>query len=145
MLGTQALSVQQVIDVVFGAVDAWLSADVRRASHALRPATSGEQPMTLRSMMVCDQSKLRMTRRDELIGAGVMVAGSAAGSLLGIAAQRAGWPLTGEVVLNLAFTGPLMLSMPFWLMKGQPWKAQAAIIGGTLVFLTVIAVVASSF
>ena len=121
MLGTQTLSVQQVIDVVFGAVDAWLSADVRRASRALRPATSGEQPMTLRSMMVCDQSRLRMTRRDELIGAGVMV------------------------VLNLAFTGPLMLSMPFWLMKGQRWRAQVAITGGTLVFLTVIAVVASSF
>ena len=36
-----------------------------------------------------------------------------------------------------------MLSMPFWLMKGQPWKAQCAIIGGTVLFLTVISYVAA--
>ena len=144
MLGPRALSAQQVIDVVFGAVDAWLSADVRRASQALGPVSSGEPHMTLRSMMVCDQSKLRMSTRDGLMGAGVMLAGSALGSWLGITAQRAGWPLTGDILLNLAFTGSLMLSMPFWLMKGQPWKAQAAIIGGTLVVLAAISAVASA-
>ncbi len=34
--------------------------------------------------------------------------------------------------------------MPFWLMKGQPWKAQAVVIGTTLVLLAVIAWLASA-
>jgi uncharacterized oligopeptide transporter (OPT) family protein len=33
--------------------------------------------------------------------------------------------------------------MPFWLMKGQPWKAQVAIVGGTTAFLIVIGYVAA--
>jgi hypothetical protein len=28
--------------------------------------------------------------------------------------------------------------MPFWLMKGQPWKAQTVIVGGTLAILLLI-------
>jgi hypothetical protein len=28
--------------------------------------------------------------------------------------------------------------MPFWLMKGQPWKAQVVIIGGTFALLVLI-------
>ena len=97
MLGPRPLSAQQLIDVVFGAVDAWLSADVRRASHARRPVSPGELPMTLKSMLVCQPSKVRVTTRDGLLGAGVMLGGSALGSLLGVAARRAGWPVTGDV------------------------------------------------
>jgi uncharacterized oligopeptide transporter (OPT) family protein len=33
--------------------------------------------------------------------------------------------------------------MPFWVMKGQPWKAQVVIVGGTVVFLIVISWVAT--
>ena len=143
MLGPRSLNAQQVMDIVFGAVDAWLSADVRHASHALGSVPSGEHRMTLRSMMVCDQSKLRMTTRDGLIGAAVMLAGSAAGSFLGMAARRAGWELTADVLLSLAFMGSLTLSMPFWLTKGQPWKAQIVLIGGLLTFLTIITIAAS--
>ena len=143
MLGPRALSAQQVIDVVFGAVDAWLSADVRHASHARRPVSQGELPLTLRSMLVCQPSRVRVTTRDGLLGAGVMIAGSALGSLLGVVARRAGWPVTGDVLLNTAFLGSLTLSMPFWLTKGQPWKAQAVILGTTLVILAVSTVAAS--
>jgi hypothetical protein len=144
MVGSRPVSAQQVIDIVSGAIDAWLSADVRRASQALGPIPTGARAMTLKSMMVCDQSKLRMTTRDGMIGAAVMLAGSAAGSLLGIAARRAGWTLTADVLLNLAFPGSMMLSMPFWLMKGQPWKAQAAVIGTTLALLMLITIGASA-
>jgi hypothetical protein len=60
-------------------------------------------------------------------------------SLLGIALRRSGWPVTGEILKDLAFPGSLAISMPFWLMKGQPWKAQGVIIGGTLFLLVVSA------
>ena len=35
----------------------------------------------------------------------------------------------------------MTISLPFWLMKGQPWKAQAAIVGGTLLVLIAIAII----
>jgi hypothetical protein len=35
-----------------------------------------------------------------------------------------------------------MISMPFWMLKGQPWKAQVVIVGGTLALLVAIAYLA---
>ena len=32
----------------------------------------------------------------------------------------------------------MTISMPFWLMKGQPWKAQVVIVGVTLTMLIAI-------
>jgi hypothetical protein len=137
MTGPGALGPQQVIDIVSGAIDAWLSADVRDATRAYGVAPTGGGPMTLKSMMVCGQAQMRYTTRDSLIGAGVMIGATLILSVLGIEVRRAGWPQTGEVLTSLAFFGGLTLSMPFWLMKGQPWKAQVAIAGTT--FALVIA------
>lgn len=142
-VGQGALSLQQVMDIVSGAIDAWLSADVRRATTAVRAAPSGGEPMKLKSMMICERTKLRYTKRDSLIGAGVMIGATLLFLLLGIAAQRDGWVATGEILKSLAFPGSLTLSMPFWLMKGQPWKAQAVILGGTLALLVAAGCLAS--
>jgi hypothetical protein len=131
------LSVQQVIDIVSGAIDARLSSDVRRATAASRIAPSGGGSM--KSLAICERNQARYSKRDGLIGAGVMIAATIILSIAGIAVRRAGWPATGEVIVSLAFSGSLTLSMPFWLMKGQPWKAQAVIIGGTLALLVAIA------
>jgi hypothetical protein len=64
-------------------------------------------------------------------------------TVLGVFAKHAGWSTTGEILISLSFPGSLTISMPFWLMKGQPWKAQAVIVGGTLVFLIAIGYVAT--
>jgi hypothetical protein len=133
--GEKALGARQVFDVVMVAIDAWLSADVRNATRAFRVAEPGGGPSMLKSMLACDRTKSGVTVRDGLIGGGVMIGASILFSILGIAARRSGWPETGEVLKGLAFTVSLTISMPFWLMKGQPWKAQAAIIGATLLIL----------
>ena len=52
--------------------------------------------------------------------------------------------MTGEILTNLSFPGSLTLSMPFWVMKGQPWKAQVVIVGVTLALLIAIGYVAST-
>lgn len=93
--------------------------------------------MTVRTML-CSRSNVRYTTRDSLIAAGVMIGLTAAFSSLGLALKYSGWTVASKVVLNVAFMGSTMISLPFWLMKGQPWKAQAAIVGGTLAFLIVI-------
>jgi hypothetical protein len=127
IVGQDSLSLQQFIDIVSGAIDAWLSADVRQAARAGREPSRGEKTM-LKSIMSCRQNELRFTRRDSLIGAGVLIGATLLFSLLGIAARRQGWPVTSEVLLTLAFPGSVLLSMPFTFLKGQSWKAQAVIL-----------------
>lgn len=136
IVGDGGIGVQQTIDIVSGAIDAWLSADVRNATRAASAAPSGET-MTMKSIPFCD-SNPRYTTRDALIGAGVMLIGTLLLMLLGFAAKAGGPPPAGEMLINLSFPASLMLSMPFWLMKGQPWKAQVVIIVGTLAMLVAI-------
>ena len=64
-------------------------------------------------------------------------------TVVGVAVKHSGWPTTGELLVSLSFPGSLTLSMPFWVMKGQPWKAQVVMVGGTLVFLIAIGYVAT--
>ena len=100
--------------------------------------------MWLKSLMACEQQQMRYTRRDSLLGAGVMAGASLFLVVLGTTAKRGGLPVAGEVLIDVAFPVSLMLSMPFWLMKGQPRKAQVVIVGGTLVMLMLMEILASA-
>ena len=137
-----SLNVQQVIDIVSGAIDARLSSDVRRATARTRVAPSAGGPMIQKSLTICARNQARYTKRDALIGAGVMLGTTLVFTIAGLLTRRAGWPAIGELLLSLGFSASLTLSMPFWLMKGQPWKAQVVIVGGTLAFLIAIGCVA---
>ncbi len=86
---------------------------------------------------------MRYTTRDSLTGAAVMLGATLVFVVLGIAARRSGLSITGEVLTSIAFPGSLALSMPFWLMKGQSWKAQLVLVGGPLVLLVVSGYLAS--
>jgi len=136
VVGESGMGVQQTIDIVSGAIDAWLSSDVRNATRVSSAATSGEVTMTVRTM-VC--AKANYTTRDGLIGAGVMIAGSLLFAILGMVLKQNGWPEAAEAILANGWLVSLTLSMPFWLMKGQPRRAQIVIVGGTLVLLLAIA------
>jgi hypothetical protein len=136
-VGHDSLGVHQTVDVISAAIDAWLSADVRRATMASNISPNEGGPTMLRST-VCARTQPRYTKRDALIGSGVMLAATFVFMLVGIAARRAGWPESGKVLIALAYPASITLSMPFWLMKGQPWKAQLVIVGGALVLLTAI-------
>ena len=133
MIGPAPIRAQQAIDIVSGAIDAWLSPDVRRASAA----ASGGGSMT-KMWTVCERTPVRYTVRDGLIAAAVMLVATMVLTTLGIAARRGGSPVTGGVLKDFAFVASLTLSMPFWITKGQPWKAQAAIVGVTLTFIVLI-------
>jgi hypothetical protein len=130
-VGNAPLHVQQVVDIVSGAIDAWLSSDVRRATDAAGGARKGGTTMSAFSF-VCRDSRLRYTTRDALAGAGVMLLIVVALSALDRAARRNGFPVTGQMLHAVATPASLLLSMPLWLLKGQPWKAQVAIVGVTL-------------
>lgn len=140
-VGDDALRFQQVIDIVSGAIDARFSSEVRRT---LRGSTSqGDVIMNRTLSALCHTRSLRMTTRDSVIGAVVMIGASLALAVLGIFAKRSGAPGLGEFLTSLAFPASLVVSMPFTFLKGQPWKAQAAICGGTLLILVAATYVAT--
>jgi hypothetical protein len=142
-VGHGALHIQQIIDILSGAIDAWLSADVRQATRvgSLAPSEGGKTMS--KSVLACSQRKVNFTKRDSLIGAGVLIATSIVFLLLSAVARRQGWSMTSEILLSFAFPGSMVLSWPFTFLKGQPWKAQAVIVGGLLAVLAAIAYLAS--
>jgi hypothetical protein len=134
-VGEEPLGARQVFDIVMVAIDAWLSADVRNATRAWSPATNGGGMPMLKTMLACDRRKVGVTTRDGLIGAGIMLAVNFLFAGLGVWLHRSGWTVMGETLKGLAFPASFTLSMPWWLMKGYPWKAQCVIVGGTLLVL----------
>ena len=96
--------------------------------------------MTPKALMFPHRKNAGVTPRDGLIGAAVMLGVAFLFRFLSAAAARGGFPQAGEFLKSLVFLGSFVLSMPFWLMKGQPWKAQAVIVGGTLAIMVLIGV-----
>ena len=133
VIGPGSVTLQQAIDIVSGAIDAWLSSEVHTAT---RVTTAGGGSVV--RTMVCRKSDNRHSTRDSLIAAAIMLALTSAFALGGIVTKREGWTMASTMLLNLSFVVPFTLSMPFWIMKGQPWKAKVVLIGTTLAFLVVL-------
>jgi hypothetical protein len=137
-VGDRELTLQETLDLVFGAIDAWLSREVRQATGVESAGPNGGGAMTLRAMLACERTGWRASKRDSLIGAAVMVGASALFAVLGTVAGRSGWEAARDFLLAISFPASVTLSMPFWLMKGQSWRAQVAIVGVTLAILVAI-------
>ena len=91
-----------------------------------------------RPVSICAKNQTRYTTRDGVIGAAVMLIGTLIFTVAGTALTRSGFRPAGEMLLNSGFLIALTVSMPFWLMKNQPRKAQAVIIGTTIAMLLLI-------
>jgi hypothetical protein len=142
-VGSGPLGMHQAIDIVSGAVDAWLSSDVRRATRSVGGVAPDGGSLMLKTVLVCGRTEARYSTRDAVVAAGVMLASTLILAALGVALRRAGWPLASEMLTGVAFPASLTLSLPFWLMKGQPWKAQVATVAATLLLLVAATYVAS--
>jgi len=136
-IGNEPLGPQAAIDIVSGAIDAWLSADVRRTTMAQRVARTGGGSTMLKSI-ICEPKQGGVTIRDGLIGAVVMMGITLLFRALITAATNNDMASTASYLKGFVFPVAFTLSMPFWLMKGQPWKAQLVIVGGTLVLLVAV-------
>ncbi len=134
LAGAQPLNVRQTIDIMSGALDAWLTADVRRAARP-RPAPAGG-PAMLKSLACAPRSTTPL--RDGLTGAAVMIGASLLLTFLGVQAKARGWETAAETLLSLSFPAALTMSLPFWLMASASRRAQFAIVGLTLAILSVI-------
>ena len=133
-VGDSPLRAQQVIDIVMGAIDARMSAAVRRSTAPAVAANDGGRVMTILKAS-CARPQRRMTTTDGLISAAVMIGGTVLFVVIGIALDRAGNETWGDALKGIGFPAAMMISMPFGLVKGQPWRAQAILIGVTLAIL----------
>ncbi|HJU44189.1 MAG TPA: hypothetical protein VJ691_15285 [Vicinamibacterales bacterium] len=135
--GDDDLRLQQVVDVLFAAADAWLSTDVRRAVRPIGTALAGGEAMSMKTL-VCGGSTARYSKREAIMAAAVTLGLTVVFALAANWAEREGAVVANAILGNLAFFGPLLLSSPLWLTKGQPWRAQVVFIGSMLTVLTVI-------
>jgi hypothetical protein len=138
IVGDGRLRPQQILDVVAGAIDAWLSPDVRRA---VQPATVSQRSggSTMLKATLCASSDVRYTTRDSVLGAGVLLACAILFAVLAGLARRQGWEWMWAVLTMMAFPGSVVISMPFTTLKGQPRKAQVVLVAGLLAILAAIA------
>ncbi len=133
------LRLQQVIDIAACAIDAWTSPEVRRAIRRVRAdGISGESLMLNKLMTSCGSTELVWNRRDAVLAALALIGGSIFFSGLGIVVKRAGFELTGEALVGVAFPGSLLLSMPFTYLKGKCWRTQLVLVGLPLLLLLLI-------
>ena len=144
LVGEGNLSAQQTVDIVAGAVDAWLSPRVRASVRgSTAEATSGGVPMIQSLKLKCATTTPRYTTKDSLIGAAITIGATALILAAGIAASRQGFETLGETLKGLAFPASMVLSMPFYAMKGQSRRAQAFFVVVPMAILIAISYLAA--
>jgi len=144
LAGDGPLGARQIIDVVSAAIDARLSSDVRKLAGATSRAgnSQGDAVMIATLRRACVRPSAPLTLRDGLIGAAMIIGGTFALLAAGRMAGGFGYHGANEFLKGLAFPVSALVSNGFTFMKGQPWKAQAVIMGGGLVILAVCGVIA---
>jgi hypothetical protein len=140
MVGGDRLTVQQVIDIVSGAIDAWLSSDARRAGAAA-PAGAQQGGTMPAFAFMCVDRKARYSPRDAAIGGFVIILASALFAGLEFLARRAGLAVTSAFLHIAAVPAALTLSMPFWVLKGQSRRVQFAVVAVTLAVAVLVTLV----
>ena len=135
-VGEEPLRARQIVEIAAGAVDAWLSADVRRATRT--ESDPGGDLMTKKLILSCGNTAT-ISRRDAMLGALLMIGGSILFSIAGLAAKRAGHPETAKAILSFAFPASLVLMMPFTYLRGKSWRVQLVLVGLPLLILALIA------
>jgi hypothetical protein len=136
LVGPDRLRARQVVDISMGAIDAWLSSDVRRsAAGASATANGGGAMLTMMKAAACGGAKYRMTSRDVVISTTIMLGGSL---LMAVAAMWISWtghPGLGGAVANLGFPLSVTASMHFLYMKTYPARVRVVVLGTMLVIL----------
>jgi hypothetical protein len=135
-VGEEPLRARQIVDIAAGAVDAWLSADVRRAT---RRESDVERDLMTKKLILSCGATTTFSRRDAMLGATLMIVGSILFSIAGLAAKRAGHPEAAKAILSFAFPASLVLMMPFTYLRGKSWRVQLVMVGLPLVILVLIA------
>jgi hypothetical protein len=135
-VGEERLRVRLIVDITAGAVDAWLSAEVRRATRL--QSSPGGDLMTKKMILSCG-SIATVSRRDAMLGALWMIGGAILFSIAGLVLKRTGHEEAAKSILAVAFPATLVLMMPFTYLRGKSWRVQLVLVGLPLLILALIA------
>ena len=138
-IGAHPFSVGLLVDVVAGAIDAWLHPEFVTAAAA-RPAAApkGERAMIGRMLKLrCTGYGPEISTQDAWKGAGVMIALTIAFTLAWMWAHiTTDDNAYVDSFAVMPFLAAYLLSMPFTSLKGRSRASKAVFIGGSLLVLT---------
>lgn len=141
LIESQPFSFQAVIDLIAGAIDAWLEPQ----KMPMQPALAGEEGVTMiRTMMKLGcKTNAQITREDTWKSIAVMLGGTLLLTALWMALHvRLGDHPYLDAFSAMAFLVPYLFSMRYTSLKGRSLATQSIFIGGMLLILTLIFVIA---
>jgi hypothetical protein len=137
LLGSQRFSLHVAIDLIGGAIDAWLEPQ----NIPIGPAAVHKEGVAMIGTTMKLGCGARPSREDAWKSAGVNVGGTLLLGALWMWMQRY-IPLENRIYANsfspMAFLVPMLFSFRYTSLKGRSIRAQAIFIGGMIVILTVI-------
>lgn len=142
LLATQPASFRTAIDLVAGAVDAWLNP--QSSTTALAAESKGEAAMIAKMLQLrYTGNGSDYTGADALKAAGVTIGGTLA-IVLALNWVMAHYGKNDYLVAFrvVSWVGPLVFSKRYTVLKGRSGRVQAVLIGGPAAIVTVIVVAA---
>jgi hypothetical protein len=139
LLAAQPASARTAVDLVAGAVDAWLNP---QSSTAITPADTKEGGAMLSRMqqLTGGGCEPEVTPADGLKAAAVTIGGTLAiAAVLTMAIRTYGKNAYLESLLTMGWLVPFLFSQHYTYLKGRPASVQAVLVGGPSVILLAIA------
>lgn len=137
LIGSQPFSLHAVVDLIAGAIDAWLE-----PQKISMQQDAGQEGVTMIGTMMklgCTGSGVRVTREDARKSAAVMLGGTVLLTALWMAMRiRFGERTFVDAFLGMAFLVPYLVSMRYTSLKGRSPRTQAIFIGGMILVLMLI-------
>jgi hypothetical protein len=139
LLGSQRFSLRTVVDLIAGAIDAWVAPQ----PIPMQPAAAGQKEgVTMLATMLklgCSGSDVKVTRQDAFKSTAVMLGGTIVLTALWLTlrARLADRTYT-DAFSAMTFLVPYLLSMPYTTLKGRSPLTQTIFIGGMILILTLI-------
>jgi hypothetical protein len=138
LVGAQRFSIGNMIDVISGAIDAWINPQVMTVVPPAR-AAEGEETMARTLGFRCAGYGPEITKADQWKSAAVMLGATAVLSLgwMWLHVRTHDNPYVDAFSLMPLFVA-MLLSMRYTYLKGRSGPAQAIFIAGTIAMLTAL-------
>jgi len=137
LIGSQPFSLHAVVDLIAGAIDAWLEPQ----KIPMQPDAGPEGVTMIGTMMKlgCAGSRERVTREDARKSLAVSLGGTLLLTALWMAMHiRLGDRTYVDAFSAMAFLVPYLFSLRYTSLKGRSLRTQAIFIGGMILMLTLI-------
>jgi hypothetical protein len=137
LIGSQPFSLHAVIDLIAGAIDAWLE-----PQKISMQQDAGQEGVTMIGTMMklgCAGSRGRVSREDAWKSAAVSLGGTLLLTALWMTLHiRLGDQTYVNAFSAMAFLVPYLFSLRYTSLKGRSLRTQAIFIGGMILVLTLI-------